>query len=897
SSIKNVSSTGLTVDFNGAGVSSVTWRIKQGASTVANGKTGTLSSNSASITFSALGSGNYTLEIEGGNCTSSVSTSNFSVSQPNCSSGPAITTIKNISGTSLTVDFNGSGIPNLTWRVKQNGNVVRNGKTGNLGSNSATITFATLGAGTYSLEIEGGDCVSSVSASNFTVNPGTCPGGPTLGMIANISVSGLRFQFDGNGVPNITWRIKSGSEVVRNGKTPGLTSSLVDISFAALNGGNYTLEIEGGDCVSSVSSKTFSIGSTNCASGPTISSIKNVSSTGLTVDFNGVGVSSVTWRIKQGANTVANGKTGTLSSNSASITFSALGSGNYTLEIEGGNCTSSVSTSNFSVSQPNCSSGPAITTIKNISGTSLTVDFNGSGIPNLTWRVKQNGNVVRNGKTGNLGSNSATITFASLGAGTYSLEIEGGDCVSSVSASNFTVNPGTCPGGPTLGMIANISASGLRFQFDGNGVPNITWRIKSGSEVVRNGKTPGLTSSLVDISFATLNGGNYTLEIEGGDCVSSVSSKTFSIGSTNCASGPTISSIKNVSSTGLTVDFNGAGVSSVTWRIKQGANTVANGKTGTLSSNSASITFAALATGSYTLEIEGGSCTSSVSTSNFNVTSTDSRPACAFGPLLKSITDPKATELTFNFHGENVASIDWKILQGATVVRSARVQLTSDRPTITYAALAPGSYTLAIEGGACRSEAQTMSFQIGGSVLPVPVARFEAVPANEGVELAWTAPEQQDGSGFEVIRHNGNLKTSTVIGNIPSSDQLIGEYRFIDKTPLFGVNHYQLNVVDKNGTYSKSEIVKARYEVIDKVIVSPNPVKDVVNIEFYSKIAGQGKLETFNISGVKVNAVQPTITEGLNKVSLNVTGLTDGHYFIKVHYGVQEMNLRFFKSK
>ncbi|SKC07206.1 T9SS type A sorting domain-containing protein, partial [Dyadobacter psychrophilus] len=364
---------------------------------------------------------------------------------------------------------------------------------------------------------------------------------------------------------------------------------------------------------------------------------------------------------------------------------------------------------------------------------------------------------------------------------------------------------------------------------------------------------------------------------------------------TNCPGGPTIATIKNISSTGLTVDFNGSGVSALTWRIKQGGSTLANGKTGTLSSNSATLTFASLAAGTYSLEIEGGNCTSLVSTSNFNVVITDSRPTCQFGPLLKSIIDPKATQLTFNFHGENVASIDWKILQGATTIRSARVQLASDRPTITYGALAPGSYTLAIEGGACRSEVQTMGFQIGG-LLPVPVARFEAVPATEGVELAWTAQEQKEGSGFEVIRYNGNLKTSAVIGNIPSSDQQVGEYRFVDRTPLFGVNHYQLNVIDKNGTYSKSEIVNARYEVIDKVIVSPNPVKDFVNIEFYSKIAGQGKLETFNISGVKVNAVQPKITEGLNKVSLNVTGLADGHYFIKVYYGVQEMNLRFFKS-
>jgi uncharacterized protein (DUF2141 family) len=1007
SSIKNVSATGLTVDFSGSGVSTLTWRIKSGANVLASGKTGSLGSNSASISFASLAAGTYSLEIEGGDCTSSVSASNFTVATPNCGSGPTITSVKNVSATGLTVDFNGSGVSVLSWRVKSAGNVVASGRTGTLTSNSASFTFNSLGAGNYTVEIEGGNCVSSVSSANFSVVAGTCPDGPILLNVTNISASGLRFQFHGNGIPNITWRVKSGGAVVRSGKTPQLTSALVDISFATIGSGSYTLEIEGGDCSSLVSSKDFSIGQANCPGGPSITSVKNVSATGLTVDFNGSGVSTLTWRIKAGGAVVASGKTGTLTSNSATISFNSLATGSYALEIEGGDCTSSVSTSNFNIATPNCASGPTISTIKNVSATGLTVDFNGSGVSTLTWRVKQGSTTLASGKTGNLSSNSASFTFASLAAGTYTLEIEGGDCVSSVSTSNFSVSATACPGGPTLGLISNVSATGLRFQFDGIGVSNITWRIKSGANVVRSGATGTLTSAQVDITYASIGDGSYTFEIEGGDCVSSVSSKAFTFGqagcpagpkitniknisatgltvdfsgsgvsmltwriklggilvasgktgnlasnsaaitfaslaagtyaleieggdcksavhawlfpvktancesgpritniknisssgltvdfsgsgvstltwriklggvlvasgktgnlvsntasimypslpagtyaleieggdctssvhawlfpikaTNNCPGGPTISSIKNVSATGLTVDFNGSGVSTLTWRIKSGGNIVASGKTGSLGSNTASVSFASLAAGTYSLEIEGGDCTSSVSASNFTVTSTDNRAACQFGPLLKAIVDPKATELTFNFHGENVASIDWKIMQGASTLRSARVELTSDHPTISYAALAAGSYTLAIEGGSCKSAVQTQTFTVGQ--LPIRVARL-----------------------------SGESDTEVV----------------------------------------KSKAFNGSEEAVSEVVVSPNPVSDIVNVEFYAKSAGKGKVETYNISGVKVNSFEPAIQAGKNKISLNAAGFNDGHYFIKVSHGDQVMKVRFFKSK
>ncbi|MCF0062798.1 T9SS type A sorting domain-containing protein [Dyadobacter chenwenxiniae] len=453
-----------------------------------------------------------------------------------------------------------------------------------------------------------------------------------------------------------------------------------------------------------------------------------------------------------------------------------------------------------------------------------------------------------------------------------------------------------CPGGPTLGTISNVSQTALRFSYSGNGIPNIDWRIKSGSTVVRSGKTGTLSSTNVDISFSTLSAGNYTLEIEGGDCKSSVSTSNFNITPPNCAGGPTIATIANASTTALMLTVNGTNIPNLTWRIKKNGNTVANGKTGGLTANSVQITYPAQSLGTYTLEIEGGDCVSSVSSKSFDITSADSRMPCALGPNLKGISDPKSTELVFNFHGENVASIDWKIMKGSNMMRSARVNLQSDRPKITFAALPDGDYILAIEGGSCKSSVQTMAFKVG-EALPIHISRFDGTPVSNGVELSWNVAEEKDGKGFEIIRFDSQMKSGSVIGTMPLSDKRVGEYKFLDKAPLYGNNYYQLKMVDEDGSFLTSRIITVRYDAISEAVVAPNPVKELVSVEFVSKTAGKGKVETYSLTGVKMNTTQSDIVAGKNKISLNVTGLNDGHYFLKVYYGDQEMNMRFFKIR
>ena len=113
----------------------------------------------------------------------------------------------------------------------------------------------------------------------------------------------------------------------------------------------------------------------NCIQGPTLLSINSSSSTSLTFLFDGINVTTINYRIKQGSTIVRNGSVNP-TNNTPTITYATLTEGNYTLEIEGGNCTSNVSIGNFSISSSNDSSKELVFVVN---ATGNAIDFNSPG--------------------------------------------------------------------------------------------------------------------------------------------------------------------------------------------------------------------------------------------------------------------------------------------------------------------------------------------------------------------------------------------------------------------------------------------------------------------------------------------------------------------------------------
>lgn len=85
-----------------------------------------------------------------------------------------------------------------------------------------------------------------------------------------------------------------------------------------------------------------------CIAGPTLLSISNVTQTGLTWSFHGNGVTHIPWEIKSGATVVRQGNVYPTAA-TINISYDILQPGNYVLEIQGGNCSSPISSLAFTI--------------------------------------------------------------------------------------------------------------------------------------------------------------------------------------------------------------------------------------------------------------------------------------------------------------------------------------------------------------------------------------------------------------------------------------------------------------------------------------------------------------------------------------------------------------------
>ena len=558
------------------------------------------------------------------------------------------------------------------------------------------------------------------------------------------------------------------------------------------------------------------------------------------------------------------------------------------------------------VNYADCSSNPVIGAISSVTQTGLSFTFSGftGGVfTKLDWVIKPSVANVANerfGQVNNPSQGGTNFSFASLPTGEYTLEVQGGDCNSSTSTKTFTIgNTNPCSENPVIGTISSITQTALTFSFTGNGLPNLTWRIKNSANTttLQSGKTGAVNNAGVTLSFGSLAYGDYILEIEGGDCSSSVSSKAFTISKPNCTAPPVISLISNKTTTGLKVNFTGAiSAGSVDWVIKNSSSqTVASGnKSGIAGSSFMDITFPFLANASYTLEVIAVDCISTASSQPFQ--QDIPKPNCDSGPRITSITQVTNSSLQLLFDGSGVGSIAWKILNaaGTSTMANGEVVPVHNHPTLPYN-LANGVYILEIQGGTtCSSTPVSKAFGIN-TALPIYISNFDGVAKKEGVALSWNVVSEKNGEGFQVLRFDDNAKTPQIIASIPLREEKIGTYSYLDENPASGSNYYQLKQIDTDGSFTTSRIINVSFDGVYGMFMAPNPAKEFVDVEFESRINGAASFETYSNSGIRVMNSRQKVKIGKNKIRMNVSGLSEGSYILKMENGDAPKSLRFLK--
>jgi hypothetical protein len=172
--------------------------------------------------------------------------------------------------------------------------------------------------------------------------------------------------------------------------------------------------------------------------------------------------------------------------------------------------------------------------------------------------------------------------------------------------------------------------------------------------------------------------------------------------------------------------------------------------------------------------------------------------------------------------------------------------------------------------------------------LPVAILSFTAHVVANDVELNWSTASEVNNYGF-FIERSSDSKSFEEVGfeKGKGNSSAIAKYHSIDANP-FGSNeilYYRLRQVDLNGDISYSAIVSVNKfaRTLQSVTVFPNPVIDVLHIEYINATAGTTTIKIFDMNGREVAQQSFQNTARQNKITIEETAqLKSGVYLVKI---------------
>lgn len=117
-------------------------------------------------------------------------------------------------------------------------------------------------------------------------------------------------------------------------------------------------------------------------------------------------------------------------------------------------------------------------------------------------------------------------------------------------------------------------------------------------------------------------------------------------------------------------------------------------------------------------------------------------------------------------------------------------------------------------------------------LLPVTYITFTATALADNVVLDWRTAMEENNARYEVERSRDG-RTFEQIGVIEGAGTTLEEqaYRYVDASPVAGVNYYRLKQVDYDGAYAYSAVVSAKVNAkAVEVTMFPNPVMNQLQI-------------------------------------------------------------------
>lgn len=169
-------------------------------------------------------------------------------------------------------------------------------------------------------------------------------------------------------------------------------------------------------------------------------------------------------------------------------------------------------------------------------------------------------------------------------------------------------------------------------------------------------------------------------------------------------------------------------------------------------------------------------------------------------------------------------------------------------------------------------------------VVPVKLIGFSGKTNDQINNLYWTTTSEENFSHFEVERSNdGSTYNSFARLNSKGSFGRGATYSLNDAYPFAGYSFYRLKMIDKDGSFSYSDIVRLETsrKSVALTMLYPNPVKDQLNIQIQSDKTQSLSVSLTDMSGKLIMSNTLNVSTGLNNRMLNLNQLASGIYLLQ----------------
>jgi len=182
--------------------------------------------------------------------------------------------------------------------------------------------------------------------------------------------------------------------------------------------------------------------------------------------------------------------------------------------------------------------------------------------------------------------------------------------------------------------------------------------------------------------------------------------------------------------------------------------------------------------------------------------------------------------------------------------------------------------------------------------LPVELLSVAAYLHDGRVYLRWATATEENNYGFDVERSVISRSAGwSKVGFVPGSGTTteLRRYEFEDDLAMLsqysGVIYYRLRQVDVDGKYTYSPVVEVSMSNAPRVArlypSYPNPVNDVITLEWYLPEPGTVSLSLYNLQGREVARIQDQKPQerGFHALHASVGGMPSGMYNLVLQAG------------